>query len=245
MNFKSDIKKELKTKTFWIAVAIAIPLPFSLIFKELQFVQGFYGMFVFAAIPLAAVASYSPKFASWFVGFHKRFYGKNGQYSKIPQDLKFSILKSSSRTVIYIFAIVYTVLDWSGANEFVFRNPAGLIAIMLLAFMAIIPASIIEISPYLLKRYGLMFENRKDGTKTNLGNELQRKLESVISPIALISFTHTVLTKSANVESVLAMIFVLVVFSFYSTIVSFFLLRRKNNLNRLMDRFELLLNKKD
>ena len=65
-----------------------------------------------------------------------------------------------------------------------------------------------------------MFENRKDGTKINLGSELQRKLEMIISPIALISFAHIVLTKSSNVESVLAMIFVLVVFSFYSTIVS-------------------------
>ena len=136
MNFKSDIKKELKSKTFWIAVAIAIPLPLSQIFKELQFLQGFYGMFMFAVIPQAAVASYSHKFASWFVGFHKRFYGKNGQYSKLPQDLKFSILKSSSRTVIYIFAIVYTVLDWSGANKLVFRNPTGLIFMILIAFMA-------------------------------------------------------------------------------------------------------------
>lgn len=243
MNFKSDVKKELKSKTFWIAVAIAIPLPFSLVFKELQFVQDFYGMFMFSAIPLAAVVSYSHKFASWFVGFHKRFYGKTGQYSKLPQDLKFSILKSSSRTVIYIFAIVYTVLDWSGANEFVFRNPTGLIAIMLIAFMAIIPASIMEISPYLLKRYGLMFENGKDGTKINLGGELQRRLEFIISPIALISFAHAIFIKSSNIESVLVMIFVLVVLSFYSTIVSFFLLRRKNNLNRLMDKLELLLNR--
>lgn len=199
---------------------------------------------MFGIIPLAAVASYSHKFASWFVGFHKRFYGKNGQYSKLPQDLKFSILRSSSRTVISLFAIVYTVLDWSGANEFVFHNPTGVIAIMLLAFMAIVPASIFEGSTYLLKRYGLMFENKKNGTKINLGNELQHKLEYISSPIALISFTHAILTKSSNVESVLAMVFVLVVFSFYSTLVSFFLLGRKNNFNRLMEKLELLLNKK-
>ncbi|MDE1812530.1 MAG: hypothetical protein KGH85_06665 [Thaumarchaeota archaeon] len=245
MNTKLEaIKKELKSKVFWISVAFAIPVSFSYYFKELQFLQAIFGMMIVSIIPIMAATSFSPEFASKFVKFHMRIYGKKGTYTRLPNDLKFSIWKSSLRTVGYLFAIIYTVLDWSGTSELILSNPSKSFAMLGLGIMALIAASIIEVSIYLLKRYGQMFEHRKDGTKINLGNELHRILEFIVSPIALISFTRVVLTKSFNVEFIVIMIFTLIGVSFYSTTISFMLLRRKKMLDKLMAKLERLIEQK-
>jgi hypothetical protein len=243
LNIKLEaIKKELKSKWFWISIASATPLVLSHFFKELQFLQGIYGVLIFAIIPGVAATSFSPELAAKFVKFHMRFYGKKGTYTRLlNDDLKFSIWKSSGRTILFLFAIIYTVLDWSGASEFILRNLNGSVAILALGIMALILASIIEVSIYLLKRYGQIFENKKDGTKINLGNELHRVFEFIASPIALISFTRTILTKSFNVEFTVILMLVLVMVSFYSTMISFLLLRRKKTLDRLMAKLERLL----
>lgn len=194
---------------------------------------------------MVAVMAYSPEFAAKFVRVHKRFYGKKGTYTRLPNnDLVFSIWKSSLRTVLFLFAIIYTVLDWSGTSELILGKSAGVPVILGLGILALIVASIIEVSIYILKRYGQIFENEKDGTKINLGNELHRRLEFIVSPIALISFTRVILTKSFNVEFVVIMILTLVAISFYSTTISFLLLRRKKMPEKLMAKLERLLEQK-
>lgn len=243
MNIRlADIKKELRSKVFWLSIAFAVPFILSQFFKELQFLQGIYGALILAIIPGVAATSFSPELAAKFVKFHMKRYEKKGTYTRLPNDLLgFSIWKSSGRTILFLFAIIYTVLDWSGASEFILRNPSGSLAILALGIMALILASIIEVSIYLLKRYGQIFENKKDGTKINLGNELHRVFEFIVSPIALISFTRTILTKSFNVEFIVIMIFTLVAVSFYSTMISFLLLRRKKTLDKLMAKLERLI----
>lgn len=244
MNIKLDVKKGLKSKIFWLSLAFASPISLSYIFKELQFVQAIYGALILSTLPMIAATAYSPEFAAKFVKLHKRFCGKNGTYTRFPNDLRFSIWKSSLRTVVCLFAIIYTVLDLSGTSELILGNPSKSLAILGLGIIALMVAPIIEVSIYLLKRYGQVFENRKDGTKINLGNELHRKLEYILSPIALISFTHMILTKSFNVEFVAIMILTLVAVSFYSTTISFLLLRRKKMLDKLMDKLERILDQK-
>lgn len=246
MNIKLEaIKKELRSKRFWISLALAIPVSLSYYFKELQFLQAILGVMILSTIPMVAAMSYSPEFAAKFVIFHKRFYEKKGTYTRLPNDLGFSIWKSSLRTILYLFAIVYTVLDWSGTSEFILGKPTGSVALLGLGMMALIAAPIIEVAIHLLKRYGQIFENKKDGTRINLGNELHRMLELVISPIALISFTHMILTKSFNVEFILIMISTLVMVSFYSTTISFLLLRRRKMLDKLTAKLERLLEQKN
>lgn len=246
MNIKLEaIKKELRSKRFWISVAFAIPISLSYYFKELQFVQAIYGALILSTIPMVAVMAYSPEFAAKFVRVHKRFYGKKGTYTRLPNnDLGFSIWKSSLRTVLFLFAIIYTVLDWSGTSELILGKLAGVLVILALSILALIAASIIEVSIHLLKRYGQIFENRKDGTRINLGNELHHRLEFIVSPIALIFFTRVILTKSFNIQFVVIMILTLVSVSFYSTTISFLLLRRKKMLEKLMAKMERLLEQK-
>lgn len=245
MNIKLAIKKELKSKIFWLSVAFAILVSLSYYFKELQFVQAIFGMLILSTIPIVAATSFSPEFAAKFVKIHMKRYKKKGTYTRLPNDLGFSIWKSSGRTILYLFAIIYTVLDWSGTSELILGNPSKSLAILGLGIMALIAASIIEVSIYILKRYGQIFENEKDGTKINLGNELHHRLEFIVSPIALISFTRVILTKSFNVEFVVIMILTLVAVSFYSTTISFLLLRRKKMLDKLMAKLERLLEQKN
>lgn len=243
LNIKLEaIKKELKSKVFWISVAFAIPISLSYYFKELQFLQVIFGALVLTTLPGIAATAFSPEFAAKFVKFHMKWHKKKGTYTRLPNNLLgFSIWKSSLRTMGYLFAIIYTVLDWSGTSELILGNPSKSFAILGLGILALIAGSIIEVSIYLLKRYGQMFENTKDGTKINLGHELHHILEFIVSPIALISFTRVVLTKSFNVEFIVIMILTLAAVSFYSTTISFLFLRRKKMLDKLMAKLERLL----
>jgi hypothetical protein len=237
--------KVLHSKRLWISIAIAIPFGLSLYFKELSNLQLIYALFILTTLPFVAATSYSPEFAANFIKLHERFHKKKGIYIKMPSDLRFSIWKSAGRTVVYVFAMIYTILDWSGISETVFGSPGKLVFLVALVLMTLIIASIFEVSIFLLRRYGLIFENKNDGTRINLGEDLHRKLDYIASPIALVSFTHTVLTKSFNLQFVVIMLLTFVAISFYSTTISFLMLRRKNIPDQMIAKLDRLINKKN
>lgn len=218
-------KRLLKTKTFWFVAVLGVLFFIGLIptYFYLRYPLAFV---VFFTIPCGLAVAYSPALAARFVSFHKKWYKGRYTYSYNQATTKLpSIWKYAIRTTAYQFAIVYTVMSYTGIEEKFYQSNNFFPIIISISILALFCANIIHVAIYLLKRARIMYEDKEDGSKINLGRELAGKLDWAISPIILISFIHSIIIKSGNPYFIIIDILTVLFLTIIASAVSFFFLK--------------------
>ncbi|CUR52812.1 membrane protein of unknown function [Nitrosotalea devaniterrae] len=232
---KEKIKKILKSKITWFAVGISIPTAIAQGNQSLWFLGIPFAMTMLALIPAAISIECSPGFTQRFATLHKWRHQDHGSYTYATIEAKTpSVLKFSIRTTLYSFAIICNILTWTGMLDALSENANRVVIIMMLTSVpSLFAASIINVATYLLTKSGLMFENKEDSSRINLGREMSSNLEWAISPFIFTSLIYPLVTKPQIMLYILLAMLILFAFCFYTAIISYYLLK-KFQLDRLM-----------
>lgn len=227
------IKRYLKTKAFWFSVVIAISSAIGQTYPPLQFLIIPHAMTMLALIPIGVAILSSSNFAEKFVRLHKWWHRNNGSYSYATIEVKMQpVWKSALKTTAYSFAIIYNILLWTGTLDTILNNPNKLPVMVVIFMPSLFAALVIHLSIYLLTKSGLMFEDKEDGSRINLGREMTSKLDWAISPILLVSLIYSVVTKPQTMPYVLMMMLVLFMFCYYAAFIGLYILK-KYRINQL------------
>lgn len=103
-------------------------------------------------------------------------------------------------TTAYSFAIIYNILNWTGLDELVFKTPRMLTVLAGLTVLSLFSAITIHVSIFLLTKVGFMYQDPDDGSKINLGREMEIKFGDAISPILLISLAYSIAIKNNDLS---------------------------------------------
>lgn len=244
----TKIKKELKSKEFWAAVAIAIPAGLGFYFQKENPLLALllllpYGILVMITLPLAAAVSWSVNIAVLFARLHKKLYQIHSKMFKTTNNVTYTIKKefekeTSQKNFVffntwYCIGTTLLILQQIGINRM--QRPDSIIVMMVpLIMLSIIFISAVNVSVYLMKKRAIMFES-SDGTRVNLGSQLGDVINSSISATQVISFAY-VIVQSTAVNAFVATLILSLVICIGSSWFSFFILRRKQ-MPKLMDKF--------
>lgn len=245
INILEKIKKELKSKEFWVAVAIAIPASMGFYFRDnqlLSFILLPYGILILASLPLMAAVSFSVDIAVLFVRLHKKYHKIRAKLFKTANETSYSIREGFEKETTpknfiffntwYCVGTTLLILQQIGIDK---QRPDIIIVVMIpLILLSIIFISAINISIYLMKKRAIMFENN-DGTRVNLGSQLGSMINSAISSTQVISFSYA-LVQSTGVNAFIAILILSLVICTLSSGFSFFILKRKQ-IPKLMEKF--------
>lgn len=221
------IPRFLKMKSFWFLVGIMMMAVIGQNYTPLQLLIIPGALAMLALISTVVIIASSSSFIEKFVRLHKWRNRNNGSYSYSTIEVKTpSIWKFTLRTTWYSLAIIYNILAWTGGLDAMLNNLNKTPAMIGVFMPALFAALIINASTYLLTKSGLMFEDKRDGSKINLGREMTAKLDWAISPVLLLSLIYVIVTKLQAMLFVLTMMSDLAVFCFYAAFVGFYLLKK-------------------
>ena len=242
---KEKIKKILKSKILWFAVGISILNAIAQSNQSLWFLEIPFVMTMLAAIPAAISIACSPSFTQRFATLHKWLHQNHGSYMYATIEAKTpSVWKFALRTTLYSFAILCNIFSFTGMFDTISENTNKVIVLLIaLSIPSLFAASIINVATYLLTKSGLMFENKEDGSKINLGREMSSNLGWAISPVVFTSLIYPLVTKLQIMSYILLAFVILFAFCFYAAILSYYLLE-KFQMNRLMINVKHRLNRK-
>lgn len=130
-------------------------------------------------------------------------------------------------TVITVFGIISIVVSITGINSSFFKGNAGIDLLIVSLLPAIFFAPSINISSWLLTRAGVMFENRSDGMRVNIGNEMRRNLQFIVGPIAIWNFIRAMNDAFHDAGIILSFVLLTLTVSAPSAVVTILLLRKK------------------
>lgn len=231
---REQIRKFFKSWVTWFAIIISILAPFGQLNPSLWFLAVPFTGTILALMPAGLATMCSPGLTERFAKFHKRRNQDKGSYYYSTVGIKIpSVLKFSLRTTLYAFAIMCNVLSLTGMFETLSENiNKTIVSLMMLSIPSLFIASIINVAIYLLTKSGLMFENKEDNSRINLGKELLSRFDWAISPIAFTSLIYPLVTKFHLMTFVLITMMVVFIFCFYAAFMSYYLLK-KFQMNRL------------
>jgi hypothetical protein len=246
INILEKIKKELKSKEFWVAVAIAIPASMEFYFRDnplLSFILLLpYGILILASLPLMAAVSFSVDIAVLFVRLHKKYHKIRAKLFKTANETSYSIREGFEKETTpknfiffntwYCIGTTLLILQQIGIDK---QRPDIIVVIMIpLIILSIIFISAINISIYLIKKRTIMFED-SDGTRVNLGSQLGNMINSAISATQVISFSYA-LVQSTAVNAFIGILILSLIICTLSSWFSFVMLKRKQ-IPKLMEKF--------
>ncbi|MBI3639059.1 MAG: hypothetical protein HY223_01965 [Thaumarchaeota archaeon] len=246
------IKKELKSKEFWLSIAIGVPTIIGIYFKDynpLSILLALpFTIMVLIMLPLMAAIALSIDIAVLFVRLHKKYHKIYAKIFKINNDASYTIRKEFEKDTSqknftlfntwYSLGITLLILHQIGIDKLQRLDIIGLMVSLVL--LSIIITSAFNISIYLMKKCAIMFEN-SDGTRVNLGTQLGNMINSFISPIQIISFSY-VIVQSTAVNAFVAILILSLIICLSSSWFSFYLLKRKQ-ISKLMEKFAQKLSK--
>lgn len=245
--FFVKIKKELKSKEFWLSVSISISMVIGLYFKDQSPLSILLAlplvMLILSALPLIAAVSFSVDIAVLFVKLHKKYHKIYSIILKINNKPTYTIRKefekdTSQKNFIffntwYSLGIIFLVLDTFGIDKM--QQPAIVFVVMLgLILPSIIISSALNISIYLMKKRSIMFENN-DGTRMSLGSQLGNMVNSFMSPIQIISISYVFTQSISGISFIVSLVLSLII-CLSASWFSFYFLKRKQ-ITKLMDKF--------
>lgn len=246
-DFFAKIKKELKSKEFWLSVFIATLMVVSFYFKDqnplfILFALPFV-VLMLSALPLIGAVSFSVNIAVLFVKLHKKSHKLYSRILKINHEPTYSIRRefekdTSQKNFIffntwYSLGLILFFLQTIGIDK-IQHSDIVLVVMLSLISPSIIISSALNISIYLMKKRSIMFENN-DGTRMNLGSQLGNMINSFMSPIQIISISY-VFTQSSSGISFMATLLLSLIICLLGSWFSFYFLKRKQ-MTKLMDEF--------
>ena len=226
---KLFLKKEkelLKLKETWFIAGLGVLFVIGWAIPTYFYLQFPLAFAFFFTIPGGFAIAYSPALAARFVSLHKKLYKGRYVYSYNQSTTKIpSIWKYAIRTAAYQFAIIYTIISYTGIDEKFYQPHSFVTIITIFSIPALFCANIIHVAIYLLRRANVMYEDKEDGSRINLGRELAGKFDWAISPFILISFAQSIITKSGNPYYVAGGILTVLLLTVIASAVSFFFLK--------------------
>lgn len=150
-----------------------------------------------SVLPVVLANSFSRDLAILFLKFH-RFLNKNKciYILETIEPGKPSLWKFPLKTVALTLAIFYNFFNRSGNLQIAlsdlnfYRNTIDVILVSLCI------ASVVNVAIFILTRAGLMFANKDDKSKINLGREMSDRFNWALSPTVILSLGYYIATKS-------------------------------------------------
>lgn len=181
-------------------------------------------------LPTAVTISLAVPLAERYILLRKRF--DKSLESSYEVDTTFQHKAPRLRvvarsTVISILGILSIVVSIAGVSPGLLQSPIGLLTIILSSLLALTIAPSLHITSWLLIRSGVMYENKVNGTRINMGRDLKKLLEIAIGPFAALNFIKVIFTEYPNIGTGVALIAAILFLAVPSVFVTILLLRRK------------------
>lgn len=201
--------------------------------------------FFVGLVPTAFTISLTVPFSYHYIRYHRWRHRKAAPSYK--SDTMFQHTPPRMRIVarsivISVFGIISLIVSIAGVNRDFLTSNSGLVLLIFSTLPAIFFAPSLNITSWIMTRKGIMYENRLDGTRLNMGDELRRSLESIIGPIALVNFGRVMYGSFQDPGLIAGFVGFTLILSIPSAVVTVLLLRRKT-LAKLTDRLGDRLNK--
>jgi hypothetical protein len=218
----------------WLLLIFAISYPIVVILLALGYPE-YFGLvilvFFVGLLPAVFTTFLAVPFAYRYVQFHKWRHRKEA-YSEYKYQTVFAHtvprMRFIARSIIVtVFGIMSIVLSIAGVNPEFQKSQSGVVLIILAMLPAIFLAPSLNFASWLLTKSGTMYENKSDGTRVNLGNELRRDLEFVVGTTALLNFGRAVYTGSYDPGFIVGFVVFLLLLSVPSAVVTVLLLRKR------------------
>jgi len=243
-----DAIKKRKNSIFRIllpVLAVIIAAVIGLSNPQLSYLTiPFYVMFLAVLSAFVALAL-SPIFAINYVLIHKKIIIL-GKKSNTHYYIDKSFGKKESLHNFVVFNVWYSI----GVTFMLLRFFAGdnlsevelSAALIVLVSLALIFASGVNIAVYLIQKTGVFFQNKQDGSTTNLGNDLRRIINWALGPMQIIFFIVTI-SSVLDLGRFLQVLLVALIICFLTSIVSYLIIKRKGGGKRMLDRFSTKIDK--
>lgn len=236
-------QRELRTKNFWIIMAISLPIAIGSVYGQTNsnysYLQIPMAVMVMGTIPAMASTVLSVRIALIMIWIHKN--GINFQNKKDVTYLtdekyveKKSYMNYAINNIWYSIGITFIILRIFG-GETLDQQQLTVIT-MLSIFLGIIFASGINFAIFLIKNKAIYCENKKDGSRVNVGNDLKRIINFGLAPIQIIFFTYAIIMEN-NYISFFITLGITSLICFIASLTSYFLLK-KHYMNRLYLKFD-------
>lgn len=195
------LRKEVKTKGFWITVVIVTIAGTAYAYGQIHaesLYQIPFAIIIMATLPGIAALGFSVDFAVMFIKFHRFFqrkirknhvtYYTKKQFSVEPRTRNLILTN-----VLYSFGLIFFILRSVGIE----RITNGNIMVLIIGsfFLSLIFASGLNIAIYLMRKQGIMFENTKDGSRINLGSQFNDRIIIFVAPLQIASFLYVIFTE--------------------------------------------------
>jgi hypothetical protein len=123
--------------------------------------------------------------------------------------------------------MLYLIVSLAGLNPVLFDASRGIIVLIFAFLLALFLAPSLNIASWLPTRSGVMYENKIDGTRINLGIDLRQFLERVIGPISALSLIRALWSGFPDVGLIVGFLGMEVILSIPSVFVTILLLGRE------------------
>jgi hypothetical protein len=230
-----DVVKYFRLKETWIAAAIAVMAVIAFSVKSLELLAIPYVVLIIGTLPGMAALSISTSFALTFVFFHRLFCGKkNVRYYFDSQyvDENMHLSRLVGWAAIHSIAMAYLIARVTG---FLFHRDIANdpVTMMILMWMSSWFAFALAFGSWLLRRSGYMFENTVDGTRINLGVEMDKALKRSIGIQTIATSIILAGTISQSVSTLMTLALTIAMITVPSTLFSVYFIRKRHSMRML------------
>lgn len=203
--------------------------------KSLEVLAIPYVALMIGTLPGIAALSVSTFFALRFVSFHRLQNGKkNVRYYFDSQyaDESLPVARIVGWAAIHSVALAYLIGRVTGFlfHKNVANDP---VAMMVLMWAASWFAFALSFASWLLTRSGYMFENTHDGTRTNLGVEMNKTLKRSIGVQAIATSIVFAGTLAESISTLATLALTVATITVPSTLFSIYFIRKRHSLTLL------------
>ena len=244
LNFKSieRLRKEVRTKFFWATIALATVTTIGNVYGHYNptfvYLQIPFAVLIMGTLPVVASAVLSVRFGLFFVWMHKNILNlRNKDKITYVVDERYSENELYTNfvgyNVWYSVGITFLLIKYSGIST---NNTLQLLSFTAAAvFLGIILASGINFAVFLIKKRSIFVENKKDGSRINLGNDIRRLINFSLAPLQGIFLIYALVIENNIIPFLITLGFTLLI-CFVSSLASYFILK-KRHIDKLSTRF--------
>lgn len=240
--WKTKIKKEITSKTFWIAVAFAsltaVGSTMGQSNPQFLYLEIPFAVIVMATLPGVAGLVMSVRISSIMLWLDKNTsriwskpriqYFQNKQFQEKESYRNFALYN-----LWYTVGVTFLILRTLGISKTNEQNILSLI--VAITFLTLIFGSGINLAIFLTKKMSIFRENREDGSIINLGNSYRGKINSVLALPQIVLFIYA-LRKESDFYPLLVTLGTSMLICFVSSLTSYYTLK-KYYIQKLVDRF--------
>lgn len=238
------LKTEIKTATFWIALAFGIVTAAGIVLAnsnpKFVFLQLPFAIIVVSILPGVAGVAFSVPLASivlWLDNniFNFRKKNKIRYFTNEQFKEKGSYLNYTKYNLWYTIGIIFFILRTT-PNIFTTAEPNLPGLTIITSFLAIIFGSGINLAISLIKMKSIFCENKQDGSIINFGSLYRTKLNFSLGFLQIIYFIYAA-SHEANFVAFLISLGISMMIFFASSLFSYHFLQ-KHHIQRLLNQFD-------